>query len=398
MPDKKDTTQSELVDAHVRIFRRGDRWHANFQHDGKQCRVALKTTNKKEARRKAAQIDADLGRGDYELTAKAPAVEDVIAAYCKYLVAEGRAEKTLTKYDHVFGLVRDLVPRRKVKSILDINQAFIDTFRAERVANGAAPKTVHTDTTIIRQLVKFAMRRDMISRDPLKGLKLSKPKPTPQPCWTRDQLQRIIAAATEPYRSMFIVLGATGMRVGELKHLTWDDVDLDRVVIHIRPKEDWRPKTGDIRIVPISTQLGDVFERLPHKAKWVFTAQLSRRYPKGDHHISERRLLEYLKRVLARLGLQGHLHTFRHTFISLALTSGTPEAVVREWVGHVDDRIIRHYTHIADKASQAAMQAVADSLGADLVPGDRDDYAAADRHSAQFQHNREEADDDDGAK
>jgi hypothetical protein len=31
-------------------------------------------------------------------------------------------------------------------------------------------------------------------------------------------------------------------------------------------------------------------------------------------------------------------------------------AVVREWVGHVDDEVIKLYTHVHDHASQAAMQ------------------------------------------
>jgi len=50
-------------------------------------------------------------------------------------------------------------------------------------------------------------------------------------------------------------------------------------------------------------------------------------------------LRDYLKRLLKKLGLPGHLPTFRHTFISLALTRGVPEATVRKWVGHVDDEI-----------------------------------------------------------
>jgi integrase len=60
--------------------------------------------------------------------------------------------------------------------------------------------------------------------------------------------------------------------------------------------------------------------------------------------------------VLKRVGLKGHLHTFRHSFISDALVRGTPEAIVRQWVGHVDHEILKHYTHIHDAASQAAMQ------------------------------------------
>jgi integrase/recombinase XerD len=114
------------------------------------------------------------------------------------------------------------------------------------------------------------------------------------------------------------------MRAGELKHLTWDDVDFERGVLHIRPKDDWQPKTGDIRAVPISPALRELLGQLPRRTRWVVTARASRRYPDGDHQISERRLLDYLKRVLKRLGLKGHLHTFRHAFISHALTSGVP--------------------------------------------------------------------------
>ena len=56
-----------------------------------------------------------------------------------------------------------------------------------------------------------------------------------------------------------------------------------------------------------------------------------------------------------------HLHTFRHAFISNAITKGTPEAVVRDWVGHVDADILKLYTHIADQDSQAAMRRLAEA-------------------------------------
>ena len=151
------------------------------------------------------------------------------------------------------------------------------------------------------------------------------------------------------------------MRVGELKHLTWDDVDFLRGVILIQEKVGWKPKTGDQRAIPMSPAARAVLESFPRKAQWVFTAAPSRRYPKGDHQVSERRLLDYLKRVLKRLGFKGHVHTFRHAFISNALTQGIPEAIVRQWVGHVDPEVIKLYTHIADQASQAAMRRLAEA-------------------------------------
>ena len=111
----------------------------------------------------------------------------------------------------------------------------------------------------------------------------------------------------------------------------------------------------------------------------MITSPPSTRYPLGDHRVSGRRLLRALKRVLGRLGLPGHLHTFRHAFISKSLMAGIPEAVVRDWVGHVDRDILRLYTHIASAASQEAMRRFAsppaglpkEEVGGALLPNGR---------------------------
>ena len=117
------------------------------------------------------------------------------------------------------------------------------------------PKTLYTETVIVRQLVNFALSRQMIAEDPLRGLRIREPKPTPQPCWTAEEVERILAASPESHRAAFAILADTGMRFGELAHLTWGDVDFARNVLHIRAKGDWKPKTGDRRAVPMSPRV-----------------------------------------------------------------------------------------------------------------------------------------------
>ena len=49
---------------------------------------------------------------------------------------------------------------------------------------------------------------------------------------------------------------------------------------------------------------------------------------------------------------------------------------MREWVGHIDPQILKLYTHIADQASQDAMQRLAISnLNAELGKEHREDRA-----------------------
>lgn len=357
----REEVDYERVGEIVSIFQRGERWHANFQLDGEQVRQSLKTTSKKEARRQALRLEAEILAGRYAQPAKAPAIETVFDAYMESLRAQGKAAKTLSKVTLIRGRVLALAAQRRAQSIMSIDLRFIDAYRSDRAKSDKppAPKTIANELMFIRIVVNFALSRGMIRHDPLKGLKVKKAKPRPQPCWTRGEVEAILAAARGPHLPSLVLLAETGMRVGELRWLSWLDIDLAQGIIKIQPKDAWKPKTGDQRVIPMSPRARALLSGLPRRSRWAVTAAPSTRYPDGQHQISERRLLEYLKRVLKRLNLTGHVHTFRHAFISHALTRGIPEAIVRQWVGHVDQEIIKHYTHIADAASQAAMQRLA---------------------------------------
>ena len=176
------------------------------------------------------------------------------------------------------------------------------------------------------------------------------------------------------------------MRVEELTHQTW--ADIEPKALRIQPKDGWKPKSGDQRAVPRNPVIDAVLAALPRHHKWVVTMPPSARDPRPGRQWTERRLLAALKRVLKTVGLPGKLHTFRHSFISNALLKGVPVAVVKEWVGHVDDEVIKVYTHVHDAASQAAMRKLTEAnLGRD---GTAERRGAAGGGSAHNQHSDRE--------
>src|SRR4051812_33376658 len=107
-PDEPVDNQYEKVGEQVAIFLRGDRWYANFQDKGHQVRKALKTTSKKEARRRPTQRKAKLPSTSYEPPPKNVPLPAVIAKYREYLVGEGRSKKTMVKYDYAFNLIEGI--------------------------------------------------------------------------------------------------------------------------------------------------------------------------------------------------------------------------------------------------------------------------------------------------
>jgi integrase len=103
-----------------------------------------------------------------------------------------------------------------------------------------------------------------------------------------------------------------------------------------------------------------VLSRQPRRCEWVFSFPEDGRGP--ARQVRQWRLMDYLKRLLTKLKLPGHLHTFRHTFVSLALTRGTDVATVRSWVGHIDRETLDYYPHIATSDSHAAMARLGASI------------------------------------
>jgi integrase len=355
----------EKIGERVSIYLRGKTWWASYQLDRSQQRESLATASQKEARRKALVIEAELLQGKREVPPPPMSIQEVIPEYLNHLEVEGRSTKTLKKYRQVLGNLLLIAGERRILNLSQMNLRFLDHYRRNRKDAGNSPKTIHNKTTIIRQMVNFAFSRQLISKDPLKGLKNPKPRPTEQPCWSPDETELILAAAKEPQQSIYLTFADTGMRFGEVQWLTWSDIDFDNGfgLIHIRPKDGWQPKSGDARQVHMTLRLRTMLLNRRRATGWVFSAAASKKYPNGGQQISERRLLRSLKRLLKRIALPeaGKLHTFRHSFISKALATGIPSATVRAWVGHVSEEILALYTHVLDGHSQNAMQRFSDA-------------------------------------
>ena len=98
-------------------------------------------------------------------------------------------------------------------------------------------------------------------------------------------------AARGPYKAAFILMAETGMRIGEVVHLTHDDLTLTgpTPVAHIRPKDvvpgarPWRPKNGEQRAVPLSPRAVAMLRDLPRRRPRPSRGAEARPY--ADRHL-----------------------------------------------------------------------------------------------------------------
>jgi len=146
---------------------------------------------------------------------------------------------------------------------------------------------------------------------------------------------------------MFLTLTLTGIRLGEVLGLRWDDLDFEAGAIHVRRSmaEDGQsatPKSGHSRRVDLSSQLTKTLRRL-HMGRaermkrhrwatmppWVFSGGSGE--PLGPQHVRH-----VFRRAVKAAGLPEHFtpHCLRHTFASLLLQQGESPQWVQEQLGH----------------------------------------------------------------
>ena len=162
-------------------------------------------------------------------------------------------------------------------------------------------------------------------RNPIVDESVPEVPPTPQPCFTPEQVEQIIAAARPHEQPIFTALAYSGLRIGELVALRWQDVILDKGQyghLHIRlGGSNGTTKGKASRVIPIHPKLREVLDTLPRSHERVFLRPPTARYPDGFHPINDRHLLLRVKKVCLKCGFaewkKFKLHTFRHAFESM---------------------------------------------------------------------------------
>lgn len=178
-----------------------------------------------------------------------------------------------------------------------------------------------------------------------------------QPCFTIEQVELLLSNAEPWAMPILATLAFTGMRIGELRELRWEDVDLEANVIHVcRGGSDGRTKNKQDRFIPVhAAKLKPVLSQLPRDSELVF--QMA-----NCIKVNQKILLRYLKRLCHECGLanpqQYKLHTFRHFFASYCAQRNMSYKYALEWMGHSSSAILDLYFTMNDRHSQNAMNSL----------------------------------------
>lgn len=214
----------------------------------------------------------------------------------------------------------------------EIKREHVRAYVRDMMGFGYSRSSVARKLSSIRGWTSFMARRGAISRDPAAGVRGPKlPSNLPR-ALSREDVTRMIEEGVRKNRNfsrdkaILELLYGSGLRIGELSVMKWEDLDL---------AERWLRITGKgskERIVPLGTYAVRALKDLKAGERkgsiYVF--------PGGEEgHISERTVNRVVKRAAQQAGLSGVTpHMLRHSFATHMLEGGASLRVLQDLLGH----------------------------------------------------------------
>ncbi|HIO23155.1 MAG TPA: site-specific integrase [Nitrospinaceae bacterium] len=146
----------------------------------------------------------------------------------------------------------------------------------------------------------------------------------------------------------------TGMRMGEVFNLNWNDVNLEHNTISIKD-----PKSGTGRNAYITPPLSNLFQRMKKNTSVAKGLLFKDRTGKKIREISN-----VFERVTEKLGLNKNVtdqrdkvvaHTLRHTFASWLAAQGEPIITIQKLMGHSSLEMTLRYAHLSPSHERDAV-------------------------------------------
>jgi len=349
--------------------RKDGRWEARYIPKGKTAYRSVYGRSYYEVKEKlrAALMEAP------KPTTRKKLFSDISLEWLRHIQIE---VKQPTYANYLFQVERHIIPYFGSISMKKLDASMLEGFIQEKALHGRldkkgglSAKTVHDLSVILSQIIRYARDKgytvlacDIVTKEP-KTRKLD--------ILTSDEYQQLVQGIMlrlNPETLGFLIALYTGVRIGEICALKWQDIDFTDKVIHItktlqriKNTDKAGPKTKIVigepksarsfRVIPIPPFLIEILTQMRGTNKaYILTGQPLK-------YLEPRTYQAKFKRYLKEFGLREiKFHALRHTFATRAIAQGFELKSLSEILGHASSSFtLEKYVHSSIELKKSCM-------------------------------------------
>ena len=221
-----------------------------------------------------------------------------------------------------------------------VTRGDVERYLLELLAQGKSVSTRNVALASIRFLLRSTTQRDASANVPY----VKAPRRLVS-VLSGSEVTRLFAATESPkYRAIFMCCYGSGLRVGEVRHLWFTDIESKRGLIHVR-----EGKNGE-RYALLGRRVLEAL-RAYYRACRPAGPELFPGYrgKRPGTVLSRNAISKVLARVVKEAGITKPVtpHTFRHSFATHLLDSGVDVRTVQVLLGHASIESTAAYLHLS---------------------------------------------------
>ena len=346
------------------IVKVGRFWYRDYADPvtGQRVYKSLRTESKEDAeaavrneRHERWQIAQGLRRDFPKRT-----LSQLFDEYMEHLGATRRANTVSNQVSVIRKFSRwldDEMPAWRSLPLTDVDLALFETWQKARIEQGIKPSSVNMECRTLSTVLGYAVRHGYVAQNPIGAGRLARLRFDKEPprFLSVIEIAKMREVLTGNMLDFFDTALQTGLRLSELTHLRWSDVDFERAYIRVQPQgSEWQPKTrSSIRTIGMRDEVRKVLERR-------FEQHVGETYVFGGEKPWNRISVgNGFRSGYEKAGIKGcNVHTTRHTFASYAVLSGVSLLALSKILGHSNITTTQIYAHLTPEHLENAMQMI----------------------------------------
>lgn len=327
------------------VYLNRTKYWINFRFNRKRYRKPSPENTLKGARAYELLLRSKLARGEplsEQEKNKAPLFKDFADKWQEtYVLTNNKPSEQAQKKCMI---EKHLNPYFGKTALDEISAQQIEEFKSKKQSEGLCNKSINNILGILGKCLRTAQDWEII--DKLPKMKPLRVDPTEIKYLNEEEYTRLLAAADDGgiMYEMLLFSFRTGVRIGELTALQWQDIDFNYGTVTIRRNIVngiiGSPKNNKFRTIYLAR---DIFEKLSARKK---TSGIL--FPNKDNdYFSRFTCRDYLDRMCRKAGVKRiSYHSTRHSFSSQLATNGVALKTIQELLGHSDLKMVQRYAHL----------------------------------------------------